>query len=517
MAPKQPKLLIVSDLHLSRGYYEPQTGSEHGGRFSDLEDFFCDDAFFDFVAYHIKPGNPWHLVLNGDTTDFLQVVDFPDDEETLTLLRERVLPEGQDWAVWEAKRRKFGLGTTAIETSWKLKQIAAGHRVFFLALAYTLAAGSRVVIVSGNHDIEWHWPLVQSTLRDLLREAYDPGQIERLSGRPAPAWRDEALDQLLFCPRFYYIKGLAYIEHGCQYEPSSSFSNMFEPLLAADVRLPPEQRQIDLPMGSFFVTYFFNLVEKVSPFADNVKPILRYLRWALFHQTGWVIKTLLTQWDVVAVIAERMRQVRREWAANRALSAAIYPASIPETVVGAAGMSEVQTFVTALNEIENAEFKSNPPILYLSFAQMIRAVFNFRHGFLFEVAQKVRRLLRDRGEDARYIVFGHDHNADIRPLGDGGLYLNTGTWVPIQGEEDRFFRDMCELTYAKIVPGASPEAELLRWREGPRRGERVILMNESPKRPSQRLWGWALAGIAVVLAGLWWKKRRRSRRDRSAG
>lgn len=512
-----PKLLIVSDLHLGRGYYEPQTCCQHGGRISDLEDFFCDNAFFDFVAYHIKPGEEWHLVLNGDVTDFLQVIDFPDDEETLALLRERVLPESQDWAAWVAQKRKFGLGTTAIETSWKLKQIAAGHRVFFLALAYALAAGSRVVIVSGNHDIEWHWPLVKSTLRNLLREAYDPEQIERLSGRPAPAWHDEALERLLFCPRFYYVKGLAYIEHGCQYEPSNSFSNMFDPVLAGDAELPLDQQQIDLPMGSFFITYFFNLVEKVSPFADNVKPILRFIKWALFHQTGWVIKTLFTRWEVITMIAKRMRQIRREWAANRERSITGRPLLIPDTIPGAEGMSDVRSFIAALIEIENAEFKSNPPILYLGFVQMLKAAFNFKRDLLFKVAQKVHRILREHGDGVRYIAFGHDHDADIRPLEDGGMYLNTGTWVPIQGQEERFFRDTCELTYAKIVPGASPEVELLHWCDGPRRGERVILMTELPQKPNRRLWAWALAGVAAVLAGCWWQKynrRRRERRDR---
>jgi hypothetical protein len=64
-------------------------------------------------------------------------------------------------------------------------------------------------------------------------------------------------------------------------------------------------------------------------------------------------------------------------------------------------------------------------------------------------------------------------------VGDGAWYYNTGTWTVIEGESDRFFRDTRELTYVKIVPGAEEEAQLLQWKDGPGRGERVILMSDS--------------------------------------
>ena len=98
-----PNVLIVSDLHLSRGYYTPQASEARGGRFSDLEDFFCDEAFFTFVSHHIALGGRWQFVLNGDIADFLQVIDLPGEEEALETLR-RVLRPGRDWARWKAKK-----------------------------------------------------------------------------------------------------------------------------------------------------------------------------------------------------------------------------------------------------------------------------------------------------------------------------------------------------------------------------------------------------------------------------
>ncbi|MBN1579177.1 MAG: hypothetical protein JXA89_00635, partial [Anaerolineae bacterium] len=131
---KTPNLLIVSDLHLSGGYYAPQASEARGGQFSDLEDFFCDEAFFSLVSHHVAQGGKWQFILNGDIVDFLQVIDLPDDEDVLAGLRP-VLRPGRDWERWKDKKRQYGLGTTAIETCWKLEQIVAGHRVFFLALA----------------------------------------------------------------------------------------------------------------------------------------------------------------------------------------------------------------------------------------------------------------------------------------------------------------------------------------------------------------------------------------------
>src|SRR6266852_9045122 len=66
-------LLIVSDLHLSEGR-DPDRKE-----FSRKEDFFSDEEFARFLAYH-KRGTPdhprelkWHLIINGDFLDFLQV------------------------------------------------------------------------------------------------------------------------------------------------------------------------------------------------------------------------------------------------------------------------------------------------------------------------------------------------------------------------------------------------------------------------------------------------------------
>jgi hypothetical protein len=45
--------------------------------------------------------------------------------------------------------------------------------------------------------------------------------------------------------------------------------------------LQDRQDEIDLPFGSLFVRYFFNKVECVEPFADNIKPATKFVWWLI--------------------------------------------------------------------------------------------------------------------------------------------------------------------------------------------------------------------------------------------
>ncbi|MBN1583669.1 MAG: hypothetical protein JXA89_23385, partial [Anaerolineae bacterium] len=399
-------------------------------------------------------------------------------------------------------------------------------RVFFLALAHALAEGNEVIVIGGNHDIEWHWPQVQETLREQLRQVYDSRQItERLPknalarskhgadpGPLAAALDERTLARLHFCPRFYYIKDLLYVEHGCQYDVSNSFPDMFDPVLPADKVLDPAQRRIELPIGSFFVRHFFNLVEQGSPFVDNVKPILRYFRWVIRHQFGWVIKMLLTRSYVLRVIWQRLIEIHRSRLSQQSHPQVVSAPASDRYGLGEQAIIDPVRFLQELRDLEKHVFKSRPPLLYVKPRNWIAAISGFSRDILIRAASAVRGLLRAQGQDARYFVFGHDHNAAIRSLGDGAWYYNTGTWTVIEGDRDRFFRDTRELTYLKIVPGAEQEAQLLQWRDGPERGERLILMSDTQKvKAENRLWGLAmLAGGLTMLALILnrWKRKK---------
>ena len=107
---RQYNLLVVSDLHLSEGM---RPGSR---KFSTREDFFFDHEFARFLAYHQDEqrwhGKPWHLVINGDFMDFLQVTSYEDAPPEL-------LRGSRPW--------RFGLDCGERETVYKLEKIVEGH------------------------------------------------------------------------------------------------------------------------------------------------------------------------------------------------------------------------------------------------------------------------------------------------------------------------------------------------------------------------------------------------------
>ena len=74
------------------------------------------------------------------------------------------------------------------------------------------------------------------------------------------------------------------------------------------------------------------------------------------------------------------------------------------------------------------------------------------------VPMRLRKLV-----DAPVIVFGHTHDPRWQPLRNGGLYLNSGTWLPATRPGLRR-----SFTHILIQPRADqlPLVELRQWREG---------------------------------------------------
>jgi hypothetical protein len=199
------------------------------------------------------------------------------------------------------------------------------------------------------------------------------------------------------------------------------------------------------------------------------------------HQFGWVVKTLATESNVVWIIWARLREIHQ----SRLLQIAHLSAKTRTTQTrygfGTQDIGDPALFVQGLQDVEERMFKSRPPLLYVRPLRWFSATKGFGRDLLLRAAKAIRSLLREQGQDAQYFVFGHDHNAAVEPLGEGAWYYNTGTWALIEGERERFFRETREFTYVKITPGADDEAQLLRWNEGPKRGERVILMADARK------------------------------------
>jgi len=482
-------VLVVSDLHLSKGL-DPDTG-----RTSRLEDFFRDDAFARFLRYHesIKEqprfgGRPWLLILNGDVFDFLQVVSLPQDGRLL-----EVVKGGDHASSLTEHERAYGLGTTALESEWKLKQIARGHQRFFAALGSFVACGNEIAVVRGNHDVELYWTEVQDRFVVEARRAH-VRQWLREGGTP-PAKRETYAESIRFLPWFYHEPDRIYVEHGCQYDALNHLRDILSPIL------PDDPQRIELPWGSLFVRYLFNQIEDIHPFADNVKPPTRYLSWAfrrsplkalgLLVARGWTFLNAI--WLTGQKARTSMAQDGAECEASAEDGSLTLPpgvtseiADLAERTIQSAWQewigSLTQSLVSLLSALIIGAFSALAAVTLLldtgpvwlaaayAAAALVAGLLRYalREGFAYllrrsdlpEAAAELEDIFGS-AHAVPIITMGHNHRPTLQPLRDT-WYVNTGAWVrlyqregPVEGRE--------VLTFLRVAEAQRGAPELLRW------------------------------------------------------
>lgn len=502
---EEHNLLIVSDFHLSEGL------DSESGKFSRLEDFLFDDAFARFLRYHeevkAQPrfgDRPWLLVINGDLFDCLQVVSLPDEGRLLRTVRG--VERQKELRINE---RDYGLGTTAEESEWKLKQIAQGHQRFFAAIGWFAAHGNHVAVAKGNHDIELHWVQVQERFVKEVERAYVRERLMLNSGPPVTS--EELKARVHFYPWFYYEPGCVYVEHGCQYEAANHFRDYLNPVL------PDDPKRIELPWGSLFVRYLFNKVEDVHPFADNIKPATRYLAWAFKKDPLQAIEVLVTRgwvflrafWNVMRkTAASAFRSTRGSESPVEARSPRHYDAvPLPPRVtykIAALAQrqvdapwrewvaSAIQGLLSLLMTLITITFVALAgltltgdlgwmTIVYLGaavLAYFLRRGLKRSFAYLFEsnyllyAARELEQILKP-AHAVRYIVLGHNHRATVERLGQA-WYVNTGAWVPVY-EEEGPIEGREELTFFRLAWGYEGTPELLHWDDAAGAPARVML------------------------------------------
>ena len=204
-------VVIMSDLHLSAGI-----GID--GNYSGTEDFFADAGFVGSLeSLGGAAERKTILVINGDFVDFLRVTALPDApndfEEWLAVLERLGItpPEDLKRSI-DDKEREYGLKTHEYKSIWKLSTVMKGHPEVFTALAGWLLDGNSLVIVKGNHDLEWYWPGVRHYLRLALADrilAMDPDS----EGIDA-VLRTRVLPLVYFVDDSITLTATFYIEHG---------------------------------------------------------------------------------------------------------------------------------------------------------------------------------------------------------------------------------------------------------------------------------------------------------------
>lgn len=486
-------LLVISDLHLSSGR-DPRTG-----RLSPNEDFFADEQLRRFLEHHQRTARRWHLIVNGDFLDFLQV------------------KEGGGRAAAAPR----GLAAGEEETVLKLRVIAEGHPAAFAALARFAAGGNRITVLKGNHDVELHYPRVQEELlAQLCSRAGDEAERARIRGN-------------VHCgPWFHHEAGQLWVEHGNRYEAANAFEHWLSPLLPAEGRPGGRDDEIDLPLGSLFVRYLFNQIERVEPFADNMKPATAFVGWLLrkhpvtaarfaFRDGAFLLKRLRRAWRPGDPGGWAPRREEHQ----RALARLAREAGIPlETLQRVDALGEHSTLrrpagvgprlarllvrsrlaaplvAAPLLLALACAFVGVGRLLYPGLPGPVQRAFEWavtgrmgslsswallvagllalaavlswllrgeqpaRQGYLVKTARALAEELR-----VRHVVMGHTHDADLQQLevagGPAAQYLNTGTWTPVFSERERLARSDIELVHVRGLrqPGGALRLELLEW------------------------------------------------------
>jgi UDP-2,3-diacylglucosamine pyrophosphatase LpxH len=210
VSPAIESYLVLSDVHLGSDLNDRGTSP----RRSDTID--RDLArFLDHYAGVRPPAGRWRLVVAGDFIDFIGMSVEPGEGAP------------PDTAL-DAEEIENGLGGAEDHSQRKLQRVAERHADVFAALAGFVAAGNAVTMLSGNHDIDFHWGAVKADFRLLLLDhaRRSPGAIDE----------DAFLSRIDFEPWFFYRSGVVYIEHGHQYDPYCATDHVMTPVVPSDRR-----------------------------------------------------------------------------------------------------------------------------------------------------------------------------------------------------------------------------------------------------------------------------------------
>jgi UDP-2,3-diacylglucosamine pyrophosphatase LpxH len=398
----EPRItLVLSDLHLGGGPTDP--GDDHIHHGAPLARLIAEQA-----ATPEGRAGAVELFFNGDFLEFAQV-------------NTRAFAHASD-QFWCTEDESLG----------KLETILAGHGNIFAALRDFQAAGNRVTIAAGNHDVDIAWPRVQARLREVAGGAtrFEIGQdwITRHGGR-------------------------LQIGHGHQQDVANRFEHWADPIRPGKGGKP----QLEMCPGTLFMVKFVNRLEARYPFADNLLPVTKLLPVLAREDKGglasvaWLglklaattsLSTLGADGapDLAAALLQRVRDepaYRAEIGA--ALAAAGHAALAQRWQAGPWKQALLaETMEALLDQLDEAGWDrlfAPPPGVTLSANGEPGAVDGVTLGALRKAAFEdgkalLRKTARERAAEtgAPVVVMGHTHQAD--EVHEGALhYFNPGSWT----------------------------------------------------------------------------------------
>ncbi len=431
MPPRDDCVIIVmSDLHLATGYDSCR------GDVDFNEQFLHDEAFARLLdtlrSRFLAENRRWRLLLLGD------IFDFP--RARMAVLRT------------QAGRPDPPIDIDAVG----LNRIAEGHPRVFEALAATVSSGADLDIVPGNHDIELMHPAIRDELKRLLARF----------GAEA-----EKVDHIGFHPWIYYVPGVLYAEHGHQYHDINSFDALLYPRNSLSGAK-------GLPVGAALDEFVLELRERFDRTRRDLtgsNPTTPTLRQAIRGRPSLALTTLPLQVRFISAVLRHLafspgrrsnqraayrEAVLRPYAAELGLSYETVVA-IDELAAGSAMGLRSRLAATLVAEPVRRRWRRAEPE---GSARETR-----RARYLHRAALAVHDILRAGGKNVPYVIFGHAHLAESRPLvGPEPVpaYLNPGSWTVSNPASSGLPAGSVASTFVEIDVTSDrelPTARVMRW------------------------------------------------------
>ncbi len=369
-----------------------------------------------------RGGADIELVINGDFVDFLA-------------------EPGADgeWRPFIADAR---------EAAVAMRAIVARDQALFDALRDLLAAGHRLTLLLGNHDVELAFPAVRQVLRD------------------ATGATDARRFVFLYDGEAYRV-GDALIEHGNRYD---GFNVVDHDAVRAARSLQSRDQVVDVevppPPGSRIVAEVMNPIKREYPFVDLLKPETEaVLPLLLALEPGFRSHvTRIARFKAEAVARDPKAPARPRFDANVSDDSGLGQGAFDGG--GAARPADPLAAVLAralpsgkadrfLDDLEpedrfSADVSAGGAARMLGLAWIARGPDGFGrrldnlltalraladdHSFDRDVEGQVAYI--EAAEDLaggaiRHVVMGHTHLAKRVQLTSGGYYLNSGTWADL--------------------------------------------------------------------------------------
>jgi UDP-2,3-diacylglucosamine pyrophosphatase LpxH len=461
-------LLVLSDVHLG----------------SDLNDFGgsirrsrqVDQDLVDLLKHYrsvAPPRGRWRLVVAGDFIDFVGMTVRADAEPLAT--------ERSD------EEREHGLGNAVDHVRVKLRLVAERHRDVFDALGNFVADGNTLAFVQGNHDLEMHWDSVKDDLRSLLLVRARASRTDEVDG---PAF-DERIS---FHAWFFYIAGLAYIEHGHQYDACCATQYILAPLSAED------PRRITRSASDVLLRFVVRPTRGMHEYGHDKHGITHYLVFAV--NLGWSGLLHLAR-RYASAVGELFRLRREQLSGGshvlreeheRRVAVLAQTTRIGRDRMRALAALQVPRITRTLHGILASVLLDRLALglaaaltlLVVSVLTMVHAVHAWWVALCVVAAWLVadrllagsrtidpeKRMIERAADLARlfpaaFVVMGHTHVPARMSVNDGAAtYINLGSWAEEEGDEHDAVHQTYRAarTHLQIHDGEEgPVAELFAW------------------------------------------------------